>query len=286
MLVVSIIAATLVSTEQGWFNGNQGLFGIPQPFAASLGLSITGYDWFFVGLTAAIAAGAWFLTARFTGSPWGRRLRAMRENAEADRVPRHQYPQGIAEGVRHRRGARRGERRPARGVHRRMVTGGVGHRRDVHLLRRDHRRRAREQLRRAVRRLPRPRGVPRAADLPAADVQRQHRGVAAVRVHRRADPGVPLVAAAGHLPRAQAQALRRCCPRPTARSAVVSAAAAARDRAVDKGVAAVLAEEHAPAPDRNRSPPRCPSATCGSASAACKRWTGSPSTWFPARPPA
>lgn len=83
MLVVSIIAATLVSAEQGWFNGNQGLFGIPQPFASSLGLSITGYDWFFVGVSAAFAAGVWFLAARLVNSPWGRRLRAMRENAEA-----------------------------------------------------------------------------------------------------------------------------------------------------------------------------------------------------------
>ena len=83
MLVVAIIAATLVSAEQGWFNGNQGLFGIPQPFASSLNLSIVDYDWFFVGVTAAIAAVVWFTTARFVGSPWGRRLRAMRENAEA-----------------------------------------------------------------------------------------------------------------------------------------------------------------------------------------------------------
>jgi ABC-type branched-subunit amino acid transport system ATPase component/ABC-type branched-subunit amino acid transport system permease subunit len=83
MLVVSIIAATLVSTEQGWFNGNQGLFGIPQPFASSLRLSIAGYDWFFVVLIVVFAAGIWFLTARLAGSPWGRRLRAMRENAEA-----------------------------------------------------------------------------------------------------------------------------------------------------------------------------------------------------------
>ena len=35
MLVVSIIAATLVSSEQGWFNGGQGLFAIPQPFRAA-----------------------------------------------------------------------------------------------------------------------------------------------------------------------------------------------------------------------------------------------------------
>jgi ABC-type branched-subunit amino acid transport system ATPase component/ABC-type branched-subunit amino acid transport system permease subunit len=83
MLVVSIIAATLVATEQGWFNGSQGLFAIPQPFAASLGLTITGYQWAFAGLTAAIALLVMFLTARLTGSPWGRRLRAIRENSEA-----------------------------------------------------------------------------------------------------------------------------------------------------------------------------------------------------------
>jgi branched-chain amino acid transport system permease protein len=83
MLVVSIIAATLVSTEQGWFNGNQGLFAIPQPFASSLGTSIVGYDWFFVGIAAAIGAVVWALTVLLACSPWGRRLRAMRENAEA-----------------------------------------------------------------------------------------------------------------------------------------------------------------------------------------------------------
>jgi branched-chain amino acid transport system permease protein len=69
MLVVSIIAATLVSTEQGWFNGNQGLFGIPQPFASRLGLSITGYDWFFVGVTAAIAVVGY--SPRFSAVPPG-----------------------------------------------------------------------------------------------------------------------------------------------------------------------------------------------------------------------
>jgi branched-chain amino acid transport system permease protein len=83
MLVVSIIAATLVVTEQGWFNGNQGLFGIPQPFAARLNLGITRYDWFFAGVTAVIALGVLILAGRLSGSPWGRRLRAMRENAEA-----------------------------------------------------------------------------------------------------------------------------------------------------------------------------------------------------------
>ena len=83
MLVVSIIAATLVTSEQGWFNGGQGLFAIPQPFSGRLNLGISGYDWFFLGLVAVIAAVVLFFTDRLTGSPWGRRLRAMRDNTEA-----------------------------------------------------------------------------------------------------------------------------------------------------------------------------------------------------------
>ena len=83
MLVVSIIAATLVTSEQGWFNGNQGLFGIPQPFAAALSLGVNGYYWFFLAITVGVATLALALIILLTGSPWSRRLRAMRENAEA-----------------------------------------------------------------------------------------------------------------------------------------------------------------------------------------------------------
>jgi ABC-type branched-subunit amino acid transport system ATPase component/ABC-type branched-subunit amino acid transport system permease subunit len=83
MLVVSIIAATLVTAEQGWFNGNQGLFGIPQPFAASLSLGVTGYYWFFVAVTLGVALLVLTFSGLLTSSPWARRLRAMRENAEA-----------------------------------------------------------------------------------------------------------------------------------------------------------------------------------------------------------
>ena len=83
MLVVSIIASTLVVTNQGWFNGNAGLYGIPQPFASTLNLSVTSYGWFFVGLTAVVTGLVYLFIHLLTGSPWGRRLRAMRENPEA-----------------------------------------------------------------------------------------------------------------------------------------------------------------------------------------------------------
>jgi branched-chain amino acid transport system permease protein len=83
MLVVSIIAATLVVSQGGWFNGNYGLVAIPKPFQDALNLDLLGYGWFYVGLTAVVVAVVYAFVHRLTGSPWGRRLRAMRENPEA-----------------------------------------------------------------------------------------------------------------------------------------------------------------------------------------------------------
>jgi branched-chain amino acid transport system permease protein len=83
MLVVSIIAAILV-VSQGWaFNGQQGLAAIPKPFGDQLNLDLIGYGWFYVGLTAVTVLIVFAFVHRLTTSPWGRRLRAMRENPEA-----------------------------------------------------------------------------------------------------------------------------------------------------------------------------------------------------------
>jgi branched-chain amino acid transport system permease protein len=83
MLVVSIIAATLVVSQASWFNGQNGLAAIPKPFAASVNSDLIGYGWFYVALTAATVVVVYFFIHRFTSSPWGRRLRAMREDPEA-----------------------------------------------------------------------------------------------------------------------------------------------------------------------------------------------------------
>jgi branched-chain amino acid transport system permease protein len=83
MLVVSIIAATLVVSQGGWFNGNYGLVAIPKPFQDALNLDLLGYGWFYVGLTAVVVAVVYAFVHRLTTSPWARRLRAMRENPEA-----------------------------------------------------------------------------------------------------------------------------------------------------------------------------------------------------------
>jgi branched-chain amino acid transport system permease protein len=80
MLVFSIIATTVVSSETGWFNGAAGLAAVPQPFAGSVGGSSLGYGWFYVGLTAAVCAATYVVIHRLTAAPWARRLRAVREN--------------------------------------------------------------------------------------------------------------------------------------------------------------------------------------------------------------
>jgi branched-chain amino acid transport system permease protein len=83
MLVVSIIASTLVVSQGSWFNGQNGLFAIPKPFQASLNTDEIGYGWFYLALTAVTVGLIYLLIHRLTGSPWGRRLRAMRDNPEA-----------------------------------------------------------------------------------------------------------------------------------------------------------------------------------------------------------
>ena len=83
MLVVSIIASILVVSQGSWFNGQNGLAAIPKPFQSKVGYGLITYGWFYVALTAAVVVLVYVLVHLITSSPWGRRLRAMRENAEA-----------------------------------------------------------------------------------------------------------------------------------------------------------------------------------------------------------
>jgi branched-chain amino acid transport system permease protein len=83
MLVVSIVASTLVVSQGSWFNGQNGLADIPKPFQSSFNLDEVGYGRFYLALTAVTVALVYLLVHRLTASPWGRRLRAMRENPEA-----------------------------------------------------------------------------------------------------------------------------------------------------------------------------------------------------------
>jgi branched-chain amino acid transport system permease protein len=70
-------------SQGSWFNGQNGLAAIPKPFQAKVGTGLVSYGWFYVALTAVVVGLVYVLVDRITASPWGRRLRAMRENEEA-----------------------------------------------------------------------------------------------------------------------------------------------------------------------------------------------------------
>lgn len=80
LLVVSLMAATVVSADPGLFNGNAGLSLIPNPFGAPI--DPTG-DWPYVGAVAIFCIVGFFVMRRFTTGPIGRTLRAVRDDESA-----------------------------------------------------------------------------------------------------------------------------------------------------------------------------------------------------------
>ncbi|HVA20738.1 MAG TPA: branched-chain amino acid ABC transporter permease [Candidatus Micrarchaeia archaeon] len=82
-LVMSLIATQLAEALQGVANGPTGLALIPQPLAGVVHLSPLAYTWFYVGLTGAVCVGVYWFVARVTGSPLGRKLRAIHDNEAA-----------------------------------------------------------------------------------------------------------------------------------------------------------------------------------------------------------
>jgi branched-chain amino acid transport system permease protein len=80
LLVTSIIANTVINNARPWLNGAAGLALVPQPLQDQLDTSTDGYQYVYVGLTAAGVAIVWFVAARIVNSPFGRSLRAMRDH--------------------------------------------------------------------------------------------------------------------------------------------------------------------------------------------------------------
>lgn len=83
MLVISLTATYVVTNETGLFNGPAGLSLVPKPLAGGLGLSLIDYQWFYVGLAAVMCVFVFLFVRRFTSSPLGRAMRAVRDNEHA-----------------------------------------------------------------------------------------------------------------------------------------------------------------------------------------------------------
>lgn len=82
MLVISIIATTVVSNLVPLFNGSAGVSLVPNPLDG-LNVNPLAETWLYVGLTAAAALLTFAFAQRVTNSPFGRSLRAIRENEAA-----------------------------------------------------------------------------------------------------------------------------------------------------------------------------------------------------------
>jgi ABC-type branched-subunit amino acid transport system permease subunit len=83
MLVVSLTATYVATNATGLVNGPAGLSLVPKPLSSLLGLSLLGYQWFYVGLTAVFCVIVYLIVHRVTGSPLGRAMRAVRDNEDA-----------------------------------------------------------------------------------------------------------------------------------------------------------------------------------------------------------
>jgi branched-chain amino acid transport system permease protein len=79
LLVTSIIANTVINNARPFLNGAAGLALVPQPFQAQINPYQDSYYYLYIALTAVCVGLVWFVAARIVNSPYGRSLRAMRD---------------------------------------------------------------------------------------------------------------------------------------------------------------------------------------------------------------
>ena len=79
--MTAVLLNLLVTDYRPLFNGDAGVAQVPGPLQSGiLILSSTTYRWVFVAAVIVLAAGVYMFLRRITESPYGRTLRAMRDN--------------------------------------------------------------------------------------------------------------------------------------------------------------------------------------------------------------
>ena len=142
LLVTAVLLNLLVTDYRPLFNGDAGVALVPAPLQWDFILQSSGYQWGFIAVAIVACAGVYVFLRRITESPYGRTLRAMRDNDKvADSLGKNLLSLRTGDA-----GARRGHRRAVRRrpgqLHQRLVPGRVELRGDHRAVRRgDHRRR-------------------------------------------------------------------------------------------------------------------------------------------------
>ena len=80
LLVTAVLLNLLATNYVPLFNGDAGLSLIPQPLQGEFNPQSSGYQWAFVAVTIVLTALVYLFVRRVTESPYGRTLRAMRDN--------------------------------------------------------------------------------------------------------------------------------------------------------------------------------------------------------------
>ena len=82
LLVTAVLLNLLVTNYRPLLNGDAGLSLIPTPLHGVNVFSVqtAGYQWLFTVVAVVLALGVYLFVRRITGSPYGRSLRAMRDN--------------------------------------------------------------------------------------------------------------------------------------------------------------------------------------------------------------
>jgi branched-chain amino acid transport system permease protein len=80
LLVTAVLLNLLATNYVPLFNGDAGLSIIPEPLQGKLNPQAAGYQWGFAALALALCVAVYLLVRRITESPYGRTLRALRDN--------------------------------------------------------------------------------------------------------------------------------------------------------------------------------------------------------------
>ena len=80
LLVTAVLLNLLVTNYRPLLNGDAGLSLIPQPLQGEYNPQSSGYQWTLAAVAIVVCALVYLFVRRITGSPYGRSLRAMRDN--------------------------------------------------------------------------------------------------------------------------------------------------------------------------------------------------------------
>lgn len=80
LISLSLVLYDFCNNFVSLFNGADGLYNVPEPFANALGLDVNSFIPFFACVTAVISLLMWFVMSRVTRSPLGRTFRAVRDD--------------------------------------------------------------------------------------------------------------------------------------------------------------------------------------------------------------